>query len=90
MCFDNTCKRAFVCDRQGGITQMYRLLHQFGRVRCASEETVVTEAVELGVGHIKNTVFLYSIITLAINPTSIQLSVILATESSSEGSSRHV
>ncbi len=32
---------------------MYRLLHQFGRVRCASEEAVVTEAVELGVGHIK-------------------------------------
>jgi hypothetical protein len=53
MSFDNTCKRAFVCDRQGGITQMYRLLHQFGRVRCASEEAVVTEAVEFGVGHIK-------------------------------------
>ena len=37
---------------------MYRLLHQFGRVRCASEEAVVTKAVELGVGHIKYCIFI--------------------------------
>ena len=32
---------------------MCRLFDKFGRVRCASEEAVVTEAVKLGVGHNK-------------------------------------